>query len=152
MHNFSFFWIYAKKNSRSTFRSLFEKRIGKILQSSKMPIFWECIEVGSKCVTSGARWRISMRPKRKKLKWLVHPLLIGHGLRDLIRCLETKSRLMAFPMQLIRECRIYIDFFRFKLLRWMMMMWHKALKTTLIHHNKLLFLVTEMKRRLMLHL
>jgi hypothetical protein len=34
VHNFSFFWIYAKRNSGSAIGSLSDKQIGKILQSS----------------------------------------------------------------------------------------------------------------------
>jgi len=53
----------------------------------------------------------------------MHSLMIGYGLRDLIKCLEAQPRLMAFPMQLIKEYIIYIHILKFKLLRWMMMMW-----------------------------
>ncbi len=60
-------------------------------------------------------------------------------------------RLIAFSMQLITECIICIHILKFKLLRWMMM-WHMALKNILIHHNKLVFLVMEMKKRFMFHL
>jgi hypothetical protein len=72
--------------------------------------------------------------------------MIGHGLRDLIKCLEAYPRLMALPMQLIRECILYIHILRFIFLRWTMMIWHIALKSITIHHSKLLFLVMEMKR------
>jgi hypothetical protein len=33
----------------------------------------------------------------------VHPLLIGHGFKDLIRCLGAQPKLMAFPIQIDHE-------------------------------------------------
>jgi len=56
-------------------------------------------------------------PWFERFDQMVHRFLIGHGLRDLTKCLEAQPRLMAFLMQLIRECKIYIHILRFKLLR-----------------------------------
>ncbi len=58
-----------------------------------------------------------MRLKRRKLKRLVHSLLISHGLKDLIKCLEAQPRLMVFQVYLIKEYIIYIHILKFKLLR-----------------------------------
>jgi hypothetical protein len=51
----------------------------------------------------------------KKKIHVVHPLLIGHGFKDLIRCLEAQPRLVAFPIQLMMEFIIYIHILTFKL-------------------------------------
>ncbi len=152
MHNFNLYKYLWRELLGVQLEAFLKKKIEKILQNNWMHKFWGCIQVGSKCMRSGAKWRISMKSKRRKFKWLVHPLLISHGLRYLIRCLKAQPKLMAFPIQLISECIIYIHIMRFKLLKWMTMMWHKALKNTSIHRNKLLFLIMEMKRRFMLHL